>query len=432
LWYSFREVLEALSLRKGNPEVLREHEFWAIDNISFQLRRGDSLGLLGRNGTGKSTLLKMLTGQRSLTAGTVATRGRIVALTELGLGFDPALTGRENAYVNAAVHGMSRRQFDKIIERIIDFSELREFIDSAVHTYSTGMKARLGFSVATHMNPDILIVDEVLAVGDMEFRRKCVQHILAYLRNGGSVVLVAHDPYLVQSICNRAIVLERGKVVFEGSALEGADFHFRMGHANMYAAAIPMAVGVDAEASAEQLVACGERESVMESTERETAQPVGAASKPYELELTESPPVVIDRISVVPLQGDTIRTGYAVKVSFDYRSRMECVVAWGFTICTRDLQVNIASCAHGFDGASSKLLVGKHTVSCVFPELALQAGVYAIRVGVGELESRAGLATRGYQDTPHFFTVVSPELTRTSNWQLMQADLVAMKVEWLH
>ena len=125
LWYSFREVLEALSLRKGKPEVLREHEFWAIDNISFQLRRGDSLGLLGRNGAGKSTLLKVLTGQRSLTAGTVTTRGRIVALTELGLGFDPALTGRENAYVNAAVHGMSRRQFDKIIERIIDFSELR-------------------------------------------------------------------------------------------------------------------------------------------------------------------------------------------------------------------------------------------------------------------------------------------------------------------
>jgi ABC-type polysaccharide/polyol phosphate transport system ATPase subunit len=307
LWYGVSDVLGAFSPRNVPRDLLREHEFWAVDNLSFELRRGDCLGLLGRNGAGKSTLIKLLTGQRSLTSGTVQSRGRIVALTELGLGFDPVLTGRENAYVNASVHGLSKRQFDKLIERIIDFSELREFIDSAVHTYSTGMKARLGFSVATHLNPDILIVDEVLAVGDMEFRRKCVQHILAYLKNGGSVVLVAHDPYLVQSICNRAIVLERGKVVFEGSALEGVDFHFRMGHANMYAAAVSTpaaaeAVGVDAERLPEQLAACGVGESSMESTEqvaaRVVAQPVEAANKPNQLELTESRPVVIDRISV--------------------------------------------------------------------------------------------------------------------------------------
>jgi lipopolysaccharide transport system ATP-binding protein len=440
LWYGVSDVLGAFSPRRFRREVLREHEFWAVDNFSFELRRGDCLGLLGRNGAGKSTLIKLLTGQRSLTSGTVQSRGRIVALTELGLGFDPVLTGRENAYVNASVHGVSKRQFDTLIERIIDFSELREFIDSAVHTYSTGMKARLGFSVATHLSPNILIVDEVLAVGDMEFRRKCVQHIQAYLKTGGSVVLVAHDPYLVQSICNRAIVLERGKVVFEGSALEGSDFHFRMGHANMYAAAVSAApsaeaVALDAEPLPEQLAAGGEAESSMDSTEQVAAwvvaRSIEAGNKPYQMELTGSQQVVIDRISVVPLEGEALRTGCAVKVSLHYRSRMECEVGWAFTICTRDLQVNITSCVRGFDGPSCKLLVGEHTFSCLLPELVLQAGVYAIRVGIGDLKSQQGLAARGYEDAPHFFTVVPPKLTRTSNWQVMQADLIAMKVDWL-
>jgi len=399
LWYSLRDVMGALGRDAGDAEALREHEFWAVDDVSFELRRGDSLGLLGRNGAGKSTLIKLVTGQRSLTAGRVEMRGRVVALTELGLGFDPVLTGRENAYVNAAVHGVSRRQFEKLIEKIIDFSELREFIDAAVHTYSSGMKARLGFSVATHLDPDILIVDEVLAVGDLEFRRKCVQHVLTYLKGGGAIVLVAHDPYLVQSICNRVMVLERGRVVFEGTGPEGVDFHFRLGHANMYAAAVE--IGVDQE--------------------------------PGEVvpDLMENRPVVIDRISVVPVEGDALRTGHPVKVSIHYRSRVERDVGWGFSICTRDLQVNIASCAHGFDGGASRLRVGEHALSCVLPELALQAGVYAIRGGIGELHSQAGLAARGYEDSPLYFTVVAPKVTKTTNWQVMQADLVEMKVEWL-
>ena len=410
LWYGVSDIVGALSPWKVGRASLREHEFWAIDDVSFVLRRGDSLGLLGANGAGKSTLIKLLTGQRTLTAGTVQSRGRVVALTELGLGFDLALTGRENAYINAALYGMSQRKFDQLIERIIDFSELRAFIDSAVHTYSTGMKARLGFSVATHLSPDILIVDEVLAVGDMEFRRKCVQHILAYLKQGGSVVLVAHDPYLVQSICNRAIVLEQGKMVFEGSALEGADFHFRMSHANMYTAATS-----PADAEVERLAEGGAVAGEWRASEQ-TAQ---------------SPQVTIERISVVPLQGETLRTGCAAKVCFDYHSLVECDVSWGFTICTRDLNVSIASCAHGLDGTPCKLLVGSHSFSCVLPELVLQAGVYALRGGIGELKTQVGLAARGYEDAAFFFAVAPPVLTRTSNWQVMQADLVAMKVEWL-
>jgi homopolymeric O-antigen transport system ATP-binding protein len=423
LWYSLRDVVEALRLRQADSEILREDEFWAIDDVSFELRRGDSLGLLGRNGAGKSTLLKLLTGQRLLTAGTVVTRGRIVALTELGLGFDPVLTGRENAYVNAAVHGVSHRDFDKLIEQIIEFSELREFIDSAVHTYSTGMKARLGFSVATHLNPDILVVDEVLAVGDLDFRRKCVLHVQSFLRGGGSVMLVAHDPYLVQSICNRVIVLDRGRVVFEGSAMDGVDFHFRLCHMNMYAA-----VSNSDAAPLPQSDSNGvSKVTGFDSVRQEDP----AVSRHFRLELTNTRQVAIDRIEVIPTEGEGLRTGYPAKVVISYRSSVRTEVGWGFTICTPDLQVNIASCAIGMDRETCSLEPGEHGLACLLPELLLKAGVYAIRGGIVDARSQAALAVRGYEDQPHFFTVVAPHVSRSNNWQLLQEDLVVMKVKWL-
>jgi ABC-type polysaccharide/polyol phosphate transport system ATPase subunit len=426
LWYSIRDVVEALHLRKEQAEVLREHEFWAVDNISFELRRGDSLGLLGRNGAGKSTLLKLITGQRSLTAGKVETRGRIVALTELGLGFDPVLSGRENAYVNAAVYGVSRRNFDKVIEQIIDFSELREFIDSAVHTYSTGMKARLGFSVATHLNPDILVVDEVLAVGDLEFRRKCVQHVHGYLANGGSVVLVAHDPYLVQSICNRSIVLDRGKILFEGSGVEGVDVHFRLGHRNQYESAKE---GTERSADDPGDESSQSRSEIHTDPPKALEKP--AAIPEERLELTAARPMVLDSIEVVPVEGDTLYTGKPAKVIFRYRTRISATIGWGFTICTGDLRINIASCAQGMDGNGGPTVPGEHALVCLLPELTLQAGVYAVRGGIGDAVTQAALAVRGYEDKPHFFTVATSQATRSANFSVMQDDLVTMKVEWL-
>jgi ABC-type polysaccharide/polyol phosphate transport system ATPase subunit len=453
LWYSLVDVMGAFGRKHESAEILREHEFWAVDDISFELRRGDSMGLLGRNGAGKSTLIKLITGQRSLTAGKVEMRGRVVALTELGLGFDPVLTGRENAYVNAAVHGVTRRDFEKLIEKIIEFSELREFIDSAVHTYSSGMKARLGFSVATHLNPDILIVDEVLAVGDLEFRRKCVQHVIGYLKAGGSVMLVAHDPYLVQSICNRTIVMERGRVVFDGSALEGVDLHFRMGHANQYAQATKSKPAEPAELPAPETDDALDADAVYSDDLADTGNGTGkdrtaedvaaealaarnaivAAGNPYQsfqIELTESRPVVIDGISVVPVEGQTLLTGRPAKVSFHCRSLNEAEVGWGFTICTRDLQMNIASCAMGFDGESVLLKPGENTISCILPQLVLQAGVYAIRGGIGDSKHQTAIAAWGYEESPHFFTVSKPVLTKVSNWQVMMDDLIQMDVEW--
>jgi len=422
LWYGMQDVLGALTLRRQETNMLREFEFWAIDDVSFELRRGDSLGLLGRNGAGKSTLIKMISGQRSLSAGSITTRGRIVALTELGLGFNLALTGRENAYVNAAVHGYSREAFDRIIEQIIDFSGIREFIDSAVQTYSTGMKARLGFSVATHLNPDILVVDEVLAVGDLEFRRKCVKHILKYVKNGGSIILVAHDPYLVQSLCNRCIVLDHGRLIFDGSGIDGVQFHFEIGRSRAFDRLSETIEGADS--SLGDAVAEAEAEEARDLASLPVIENTSLEG------LTPEVPVAVDDIQVVSMDGGPIITGKTAKLLMHYRALVPSDITWGFSICTSDLQTTITSCVKGLEGDATHIEPGKGVLTAVLPDFPVQPGVYAARGGIGEAGSLTAVSIKGYGDAPHYFTVVPGETTRTANYKVMNSDLVSIPVDW--
>jgi len=422
LWYGLSDVVSALTLRSQDTNVLREFEFWAVDDVSFELRRGDSLGLLGRNGAGKSTLIKLISGQRSLSAGSITTRGRIVALTELGLGFNLALTGRENAYVNAAVHGFSREVFDGIIEEIIDFSGIREFIDSAVQTYSTGMKARLGFSVATHLNPDILVVDEVLAVGDLEFRRKCVKHILKYVRDGGSIILVAHDPYLVQSLCNRCIVLDRGRVIFDGSGIDGVNFHFEVGRSKQFNKLAETIEGADSALG--DAVAEAEAAAVRDLAGLPNTP--GRALTP----LTAEAPIVLDAIEVLSLDGAPLLTGKSAKVVMHYRSMVPSAITWGFTILTSDLQTSLASCVKGLDGEPTHIEAGEGALTAVLPDLPVQPGVYAVRGGIGDAMSLTAVSIKGYRDAPHFFTIAPGEINRTANYKVLNGDLVSFNVQW--
>ena len=416
LWYGVSDVLDAtVPWRRQLPEQLREHEFWAVDGVSFELRRGDCLGLLGRNGAGKSTLLKLISGQRSLTAGTIRTRGRIVALNELGLGFDPNLTGRENAYVNAALLGLSRAEFNERIEEIINFSGIREFIDSAVQTYSSGMRARLGFSVATHLDPDILIVDEVLAVGDLEFRRKCVRHVAAYLKRGGSVIFVAHDPYLVQAICNRCIILERGAVVFDGTAMEGVDLHFRMGHSMPAACA---ARGLPGDAA--ELKALSFEGDWLQAYPEDDLLP-----------LTEDRPIIVDHLEMLPESGSRLVPGAAARVLLRYRSRVSLAVTWGFTISATDPVVDLVSCITGVEEGGVRLEAGQHAFMCRLPRLMLSPGRFLIRAGIGDADTATAVAVKGYEDQPGMFTVHSGTVTRTENLQRTMGELVKMDVEWI-
>jgi len=216
LWYGVKDISRDLLGHNSKPE-LRSEEFWALRDISFELKRGESLGLIGANGAGKTTLLTILNGLIKPDKGRITVRGRVGALISLGAGFNPVLTGRENIYINAAVLGIPKRRVDRIIDKIIDFAGVEEFINTPVQSYSSGMRVRLGFAIAAQLEPDVLIVDEVLAVGDAYFRRKCITHMQELFRSGKTtVILVSHNIRHIEQVCNRAIYLEHGQVVAQG------------------------------------------------------------------------------------------------------------------------------------------------------------------------------------------------------------------------
>lgn len=218
LWYGMQDIgaeLLGRSQSRNGPPPLRTDEFWAVQDINFELKRGDCLGLIGRNGAGKSTLLKMLNGLLKPDTGRIEMRGRIGALIELGTGFNPILTGRENIYINGSILGFSRKELDKKFEEIVTFSELEEFIDTPVKNYSSGMKVRLGFSVAVHLDPDILILDEVLAVGDGGFKIKSYNK-MAEVMGRATVIFVSHSMPVISRVCNQVMLMNQGQIAFWG------------------------------------------------------------------------------------------------------------------------------------------------------------------------------------------------------------------------
>jgi ABC-2 type transport system ATP-binding protein len=199
---------------------LTADEFWALRDISLEVPEGSTLGLIGPNGSGKTTLLKIIAGILRPSEGHITTRGRIAALLALGAGFHPELTGRENVYLNASILGLSRAQTDALFDDIVAFSELEDFIDSQVKFYSSGMYVRLGFAVAVHVDPAILLIDEVLAVGDEGFQRKCLDRVRDFQQDGRTIVLVSHAMDQVLQVCDRAVMLRAGAIASQGSPAE--------------------------------------------------------------------------------------------------------------------------------------------------------------------------------------------------------------------
>ncbi|MCC9076243.1 ABC transporter ATP-binding protein [Litorilinea aerophila] len=208
--------LQELFIRLFQRSSIQVDEFWPLKDVSLSIHAGDSLGVIGPNGSGKSTLLKLITGILQPTEGELCVRGRLSSLLELGAGFQPDLTGRENIYLNGSIYGLSRSEMNRRLPDIIRYAELGEFIDTPVKHYSSGMYVRLGFAIAIHTQPDILLVDEVLAVGDVSFQHKCLNSIYQFRKNGGTLVLVSHDMTAIQNICNRAIWIEDGRIQAEG------------------------------------------------------------------------------------------------------------------------------------------------------------------------------------------------------------------------
>ena len=201
----------------ANRYTLSPNEFWALKDVSFQVKKGEVLGIIGQNGAGKSTILKLLSGILKPNKGNIEIRGRLSALIEVTAGFHPDLTGRENIYLNGTILGMKKKEIDKKFEEIVEFSGAREFIDTPVKRYSSGMYSRLGFSVAAHMEPDIFLVDEVLSVGDIAFQAKCSQKMRELLNSKTTIVLVSHNLPLIESLCKRVILLDKGTILKEGT-----------------------------------------------------------------------------------------------------------------------------------------------------------------------------------------------------------------------
>lgn len=207
---------------RGHKQFYRE--FWALKDVSFKVKKGETVGIIGRNGSGKSTLLQMICGTLNPTSGNIQTYGRIAALLELGSGFNPEFTGRENIYINASLLGLTYAQIEERFMEIVDFSDIAEFIDQPVKTYSSGMTLRLAFSVMAHVDADILVIDEALAVGDAFFTHKCMQFLRQFMKTG-TVLFVSHDTGSIKGLCNRALWIEKGDLLQEGTPKEVSELY---------------------------------------------------------------------------------------------------------------------------------------------------------------------------------------------------------------
>lgn len=220
---SLRDFIPSVTKRKFSPkgDELKQKEFWALRDVSFQINFGDALGIIGPNGSGKSTALKLLSGILKPNRGSVFVRGRCSTLIELGAGFHPDLTGRENVYLYGTILGMKRAEIARRFDQIVEFSELKDFIDTPVKRYSSGMHARLGFAVAAHVDPEVLIIDEVLSVGDYHFQEKCFARMQEFIRQGATLIFVSHNLSAVSTLCKNVLVLRYGVPVFQGDVPSG-------------------------------------------------------------------------------------------------------------------------------------------------------------------------------------------------------------------
>jgi ABC-2 type transport system ATP-binding protein len=344
---------------RGGRRSAHSEDFWALRNIDLSIAAGSTVGLMGSNGSGKSTLLKVIGSIIQPTTGSVLRRGRLAALLELGAGFHPDLTGRENVYLNAAILGMSRQETDRHFDAIVDFSGIETFIDNQVKFYSSGMYVRLAFAVAVHVDPDLLLVDEVLAVGDEPFQRKCMDKIRSFQEEGRTIVLVSHSAEQVGDLCDRAVLLRDGVMLFDGAPRD---------------AIRELRAGFDADRREEE-----------RRTDAGHTGPRGAI-RSVELRTPDGEP-----LSEIPVGG-----ALTAHVAVQLEDRVD---RWmmGLTIETPTGQ-RVYGVTTQMAEVEMKRGGGLHEVQFRLPSVPLGDGQYVVRIGVAELpgemiDSRAQAAT---------------------------------------
>ncbi len=351
MWYGFHDILRDTAGLRPKSDHLRQKEFWAVNDISFELQKGETLGLIGPNGAGKTTILKMLNGIVLPDKGRVEIKGRVGALIQLGAGFHPMLTGRENIYINGAILGMGKREIDKKFDAIVEFADIGDFLDTPVKHYSSGMFVRLGFAVAAHCEPDILLVDEVLAVGDVSFRRKCFKRLGELRDKGIPWIIVSHDMGTIMNQADRVIFLNGGKIKYMGAA----------------------------EAAISNYLYCSSENSLSNNSER--AYPGERSSKLPEVQITN-----VALLDENKKKRDSFKTGKPLIMRIDYIAR-EKIEEPSFGITIHD---SAGIFCTGFNTKHSEYHIdyieGNGSIFCEIPCLSLHPGIYRTRVALHDQE----------------------------------------------
>ena len=359
----------------------------AVKNVSFAIERGEAFGIIGRNGSGKSTMLKLISGILKPTSGRIIVQGRIAALIELGAGFHPEITGRENIYINGIMLGLSRKEIDARFDRIVEFAGIGQFLDQPVKTYSSGMYVRLGFAVAVHVDPDVLLIDEVLSVGDEEFSAKCVAKIQEMKYRGVTLVFVTHQLDQVRNLCDRAMWLDRGEAVQIGDPVRVVDAYLQQ-----VAGGAPLGSTGGAPAASPAIGAAPEP-----AVEAAGPPPVEANDLGEE-ERWGSGEVILRRVALVDSEGRdlvALGAGAAVTIEMDVEVRVpQSDFVFGIGIYHAD-----GSCVYGtntdLEGLMSQTLDANGRVRFVMPSLDLVAGSYRIDAAVHTRNGRAFDYRRG-------------------------------------
>ncbi len=389
LGYSIGDLMRELSGRRRTAE-LRPDEFWAVKDVSFDLYPGDSMALVGRNGAGKSTLLKMMNGLTKPSAGRITLRGRIQALINLGTGFNPNLSGMDNIFNAGALMGMKAREIKGRIEEIVEFAELGEFIDSPTGTYSTGMKARLGFAVAVNLSPDILLIDEVLAVGDFAFQNKCFTHMEQLKKQGVTIVFVSHSHNRVIKLCERAIWLHGGVVKAAGTSLETVQAYLAFLDANEEARVRNAAAKRSAKewsAAAKAMPSDLQPDDVLDTDEAWIKKSVARSEGGLYGPVVDSTKDVDDIKCDLVVDGqpaDTVPVHSAVEIHFSFRLKRRVEGLCSTLVFFRKDGLRVAAIATLRDGRLKHIHEGR--VRCVYriPDFDLVPGEYVIMMPIAE------------------------------------------------
>jgi lipopolysaccharide transport system ATP-binding protein len=361
-------------------------EFWALRDVSFEVRKGETVGIVGRNGSGKSTLLQIICGTVTPTEGTVYRSGRLSALLELGSGFNPEFTGRENVYLNGSILGLSRAEVDERFDRIAGFADIGQFIDSPVKHYSSGMFARLAFSVAIHVDPEILIVDEILAVGDAAFQRRCLSKFYDIRESGCTILFVSHDQYQVKSVCQRAVYLDQGRQKLFGPAGRVIDAYMVDMEA-VEAARTGVAV-TPVETSAEAA-------AVVAEAPADTAAPAVAEAVEMLVEPAPAPndqillPFLIESVRLTSAEGEDVEeitTGDDLLLTMKYRALTSVPperISFVFNLYRHD-GFYVCGTTTLMDGMSPHPGSRGGQVTVRFPSFPLLSGRYKWRVAIND------------------------------------------------